>query len=56
MKLELSQKLRGCGKIAHEKGVIFHTDAARAVGHIPIDVEKMNIDMMSMSRPQNLWS
>lgn len=37
------------GKIAHEKGVIFHTDAAQAVGHIPIDVEKMNIDMMSMS-------
>ena len=37
------------GKIAHEKGVIFHTDAAQAVGHIPINVEKMNIDMMSMS-------
>ena len=37
------------GKIAHEKNVIFHTDAAQAVGHIPIDVEKMNIDLMSMS-------
>jgi len=37
------------GKIAHDAGVIFHTDAAQAVGHIPIDVEKMNIDMMSMS-------
>jgi len=37
------------GKITHDKGVIFHTDAAQAVGHIPIDVEKMNIDLMSMS-------
>lgn len=37
------------GKIAHENNVIFHTDAAQAVGHIPIDVEKMNIDLMSFS-------
>ena len=37
------------GKIAHESGVIFHTDAAQAVGHIPINVEKMNIDLMSFS-------
>lgn len=37
------------GKIAHEKNVIFHTDAAQAVGHIPIDVEKMNVDLMSFS-------
>jgi cysteine desulfurase len=37
------------GKIAHEKNVIFHTDAAQAVGHIPMDVQKMNIDLMSMS-------
>ena len=37
------------GKIAHEKNVYFHTDAAQAVGHIPMDVEKMNIDLMSMS-------
>jgi len=37
------------GKIAHENNVIFHTDAAQAVGHIPIDVEKMHIDLMSMS-------
>jgi len=37
------------GKIAHDRGVIFHTDAAQAVGHIPIDVEKMNIDLMSFS-------
>lgn len=37
------------GKIAHENDVIFHTDAAQAVGHIPMDVQKMNIDLMSIS-------
>jgi len=37
------------GKIAHEHEVIFHTDAAQAVGHIPMDVQKMNIDLMSFS-------
>jgi len=41
--------LEGIGKIAHEHDVLFHTDAAQAVGHIPIDVEKMNIDLMSFS-------
>jgi len=37
------------GKIAHESNVLFHTDAAQAVGHIPINVQKMNIDLMSFS-------
>ena len=37
------------GKIAHDAGVFFHTDAAQAIGHIPVDVEKMNIDLMSFS-------
>lgn len=37
------------GKIAHDAGIIFHTDAAQAVGHIPVDVGKMNIDLMSIS-------
>ena len=37
------------GKITHENGVLFHTDAAQAVGHFPIDVQKMNIDLMSFS-------
>lgn len=37
------------GKTAHENDVIFHTDAAQAVGHIPVDVEKMHIDLMSIS-------
>ena len=37
------------GKITHENDVLFHTDAAQAVGHFPIDVQKMNIDLMSFS-------
>ena len=37
------------GKIAHEHGVLFHTDAVQAYTHVPIDVEAMNIDMMSTS-------
>ena len=37
------------GKIAHDHDVIFHTDAAQAVGHIPMDVGMMNIDLMSFS-------
>ena len=37
------------GKIAHEHGVLFHTDAVQAYKQVPIDVEAMNIDMMSTS-------
>ncbi len=37
------------GRLAHEKNILFHTDAAQAVGHIPINVEEMNIDLMSFS-------
>jgi cysteine desulfurase len=37
------------GKIAHEYDVLFHTDAAQALGHVPINVKKLNIDLMSMS-------
>jgi cysteine desulfurase len=37
------------GKIAHEAGVIFHTDATQAVGYIPMDVQEMNIDLLSLS-------
>ena len=43
------QDVESIGKIAHENDVIFHTDAAQAVGHIPVNVEKMNIDLMSFS-------
>ena len=37
------------GKLAHEKGIPFHTDAVQAYGHIPLDVDEMNIDMLSAS-------
>jgi cysteine desulfurase len=37
------------GRIARERGVVFHTDATQAVGKIPIDVESMNIDLLSLS-------
>lgn len=37
------------GKIARKHGVFFHTDATQAVGHIPVDVEAMNIDLLSLS-------
>ena len=37
------------GRISHENDVLFHTDAAQAVGHLDIDVQKLNIDLMSFS-------
>ena len=43
------QPIREIGAICREKGVLFHTDAVQAVGHMPIDVEKDNIDMLSLS-------
>ncbi|MCL2659816.1 MAG: IscS subfamily cysteine desulfurase, partial [Acidobacteriaceae bacterium] len=43
------QPIREIGAICHEKGILFHTDAVQAVGHIPVDVQKDNIDVLSMS-------
>ena len=40
--------LQEIGDIAREHNVLFHTDAAQAVGHIPVDAQTMNIDIMSM--------
>ena len=37
------------GKIAHDRNVLFHTDAAQAVGHMPVNVRDMNVDLMSFS-------
>ena len=37
------------GKVCREKKVLFHTDAVQAVGHIPVNVAEMNIDMLSLS-------
>ena len=43
------QPVKEIGALAHEHGIIFHTDAVQAFGHIPMDVKEMNIDMMSVS-------
>lgn len=43
------QPMEDIGRICKEKGVFFHTDAAQALGKIPIDVERMNISLMSLS-------
>lgn len=41
--------IKQIGEVCREKGVWFHTDAVQATGHVPIDVEDMKIDMLSMS-------
>lgn len=43
------QPISEIGKICKEKGVLFHTDAVQAVGHIPVDVNAMQVDMLSVS-------
>lgn len=43
------QPIPEIGAICKEKGVLFHTDAVQAAAHLPIDVQAMNIDMLSMS-------
>jgi cysteine desulfurase len=43
------QPVARIGKIAHDHDVLFHTDAVQAIGAVPIDVESMNIDLLSLS-------
>ena len=43
------QPIREIGAVCRKHGVLFHTDAVQAVGHLPIDVEKDNIDLLSAS-------
>lgn len=43
------QPIAEIGKICHERNVIFHTDAVQAVGKIPVDVNAMNIDCLSLT-------
>lgn len=43
------QPIEEIGSLAREKGILFHTDAVQAYGHVPIDVEALHIDMLSAS-------
>ena len=43
------QPVAEIGALCREKGVVFHTDAVQAAGHLPIDVDAQNIDMLSLS-------
>lgn len=43
------QPIKEIGKIAQEKGIYFHTDAVQAMGNVDIDVDELNIDLLSMS-------
>ena len=43
------QPIREIGALCREKGILFHTDAVQAVGHVPVNVVEDNIDMLSLS-------
>jgi cysteine desulfurase len=43
------QPIKAIGKVCKEKGVLFHTDAVQAVGKVPLDVNEMGIDLLSMT-------
>jgi cysteine desulfurase len=43
------QPIKDIGKVCKEKGVLFHTDAVQAVGKIPVNVEEMGIDLLSLT-------
>ena len=43
------QPITQLGKLAREKGIYFHTDAVQTVGHIPINVDELNVDLLSLS-------
>lgn len=43
------EPIQQLGEVAHNHGILFHTDAVQAYGHVAVDVKKMNIDMLSAS-------
>lgn len=43
------QKIRELSEVTHSKGALFHTDAVQAVGHIPVNVENLRVDLLSAS-------
>ena len=43
------QPIEDCARIAHEHGVLFHTDAAQSVGKVPTDVNRLGVDLLSVA-------
>jgi cysteine desulfurase len=43
------QAIADIGKIARERGICFHTDAVQTVGHVPVDVDELGVDLLAMS-------
>lgn len=43
------EPIKDIGAVCREAGVLFHTDAVQAVGHIPVDVQEMNIDLLTLT-------
>jgi cysteine desulfurase len=43
------QAIADIGKIARERGIYFHTDAVQTVGHVPVDVDELGVDLLAMS-------
>lgn len=43
------QRIRELSEVTHNKGALFHTDAVQAVGHIPVNVEILGVDLLSAS-------
>jgi len=43
------QRIAEIGRVIHERGILFHTDAVQAVGHIPIDINEFHIDFLTAS-------
>lgn len=43
------QDIQALAAVAHERGALFHTDAVQTVGHIPVDVKQLGVDMLSLS-------
>ena len=50
------QPIREIGKVCKERGVFLHSDAVQAVGKIPVDVEDLGVDLLSLTAPQDLWT
>ena len=48
------QPLAEIGAIAHERGALLHTDAAQAAGKVPLDVDAMGVDLLSLTGAQVL--